>query len=51
MSSDFTSGRVTAFLTNVLPIKVAWAYLRVNGGCLPDAEALDPRLRGAKDNH
>lgn len=51
MSSDFISGSMTAFLKNVLPIKVAWAYLRVNSCCVPDAEASDPRLRGAKDNH
>lgn len=51
MSSYFISGCTTGFLKNVLPIKVAGAYLRVNGGCLPDAEASDPRLRGAKDNH
>lgn len=47
----FTSGSVTAFPKNVLPIKVAGAYLRVNSSCLPDAEASHPRLRGAKDSH
>lgn len=45
MSSDFISGSVTAFLRNVLPVKVAGAYLGVKGSCLPDAEASDPVLR------
>lgn len=51
MSNDFISGSVTAFLINVLPVKVPGAYIGVKGGCPPDAEASDARLRGAKDNH